>query len=306
MFGYPSKNTIKRVDNDFLNLAVKLREEIGSGSYGKVYRAQRIDIKTDQRDYAAKVILLKKAPKDFLAKFLPREINICVLLKHPNIVQTHDIINTPDKCVMLMEYASKGDLLSYCRLRGALAETHAQQLFKQIADGLDYLHQNLIIHRDLKCENILLASCNRCLIADFGFARVLKGNDVSSTFCGSAAYAAPELLTGKQYNSFSSDIWSIGCILFVMLCHRMPFRDDTVAIIIKEQKSPPKIPRDIDKGLSSNARSVLHRMISYEPRRRISMPDLLRDIWLEEGAKTNEIWSSKIKVKHPLRTANKT
>ena len=62
---------------------MKLREEIGSGSYGKVYRAQRIDIKTDQRDYAAKVILLKKAPKDFLAKFLPREINICVLVSGP-------------------------------------------------------------------------------------------------------------------------------------------------------------------------------------------------------------------------------
>ena len=103
-------------------------------------------------------------------------------MKHPNIVQTHDIINTPDKCVMLMEYASKGDLLSYCRLRGALAETHAQQLFKQIADGLDYLHQNLIIHRDLKCENILLASCNRCLIADFGFARVLKARLPDSGF----------------------------------------------------------------------------------------------------------------------------
>ena len=128
-----------------------------------------------------------------------------------------------------------GDLLGYVRLRGALLESHAQRLFSQIAAGLQYLHQLEIIHRDLKCENILMGTSSRCLITDFGFARVLNGTDVSNTFCGSAAYAAPELLRGKEYNSFSSDIWSLGCILFVMLCYRMPFRDDTVAILVKDQ-----------------------------------------------------------------------
>ena len=140
---------------------------------------------------------------------------------------------------MLMDFAVRGDLLAYCRLRGALEEFHAQHLFRQIVDGLDYLHQKKIIHRDLKCENILLGASNRCLIADFGFARELKGTDISSTFCGSAAYAAPELLRGVKYNSFSSDIWSLGCILFVMLINRMPFRDDTVATILREQVYNP-------------------------------------------------------------------
>ena len=134
-----------------------------------------------------------------------------------------------------MDFAARGDLLSYCRLRGPLEEFHAQHLFRQIVDGLDYLHKMKIIHRDLKCENILLGASNRCLIADFGFARVLREDEVSQTFCGSAAYAAPELLRGVKYSSFSSDIWSLGCILFVMLCHRMPFRDDTVAMLIKDQ-----------------------------------------------------------------------
>ena len=119
----------------------------------------------------------------------------------------------------------------------------------QIADGLNYLHEKNIIHRDLKCENILINQDNKCQIADFGFARKMEEDSISSTFCGSAAYAAPELLKGtkkqkeycikkligKMYSSFASDVWSLGVIFYVMLTHRMPFRDNSIALLLADQ-----------------------------------------------------------------------
>ena len=156
-------------------------------------------------------------------------------IKHPNVVQTYEISKEPTKIILLMDYAGKGDLLSYCRLVGAMPDKISRPIFKQMVNGLEYLHDNQIIHRDLKCENILLCHDDRVLIADLGFARLLDYTMVSSTYCGSAAYAAPELLRGKPYTGYASDIWSLGCILFVMVCHIMPFRDDNMKILAQEQ-----------------------------------------------------------------------
>merc|ERR1712173_90731 len=96
-----------------------------------------------------------------------------------------------------------------------------------------------------------------------------------------AAYAAPELLRGVKYSSFSSDIWSLGCILFVMLCHRMPFRDDTVAMLMKDQKNPPRIPEHLDQKLSENAKTILKKMIQFYAETRITMEELVNDQWLD-------------------------
>ena len=77
-----------------------------------------------------------------------------------------------------------------------------------------------LFDRDLKCENILLDGHNNIKVSDFGFARILKPDDVSRTFCGSAAYAAPEILQGIPYSGFAYDVWSIGVILYIMVCTR--------------------------------------------------------------------------------------
>ena len=88
--------------------------------------------------------------------------------------------------------------MALCRLVGAMKESQTRQIFRQMVAGMEYLHQKSIIHRDLKCENILICHDDRIIIGDFGFARVLDSTMVSKTFCGSAAYAAPELLKGRK------------------------------------------------------------------------------------------------------------
>ena len=86
-----------------------------------------------------------------------------------------------------------------------------------------------------KCENILLCSNNQIKIADFGFARFLPANEMSTTFCGSAAYAAPELLQGLPYQGPKVDIWSLGVILYIMICSSMPFRDTNIKTLLSDQ-----------------------------------------------------------------------
>ena len=88
---------------------------------------------------------------------------------------------------------------------------------------------------DLKCENVLLSSQNQIKLADFGFSRYMTATDVSKTFCGSAAYAAPELLQGIPYIGTIADVWSMGVILYIMICSSMPFRDNNIKTLLADQ-----------------------------------------------------------------------
>jgi len=270
---------------------IELIDEIGSGSYAKVYRAQYLPVPDDATEdtvsdstpseyFAAKVINLRIAPTDFTSKFLPRELEICKKVNHENVVRTYEIVKQSHKIILMMDYASRGDLLAYCRLVGAMSDRITKPIFRQIVNGTEYLHDLGIIHRDLKCENILLCSDNRVVLADLGFARVLDDQDVSKTFCGSAAYAAPELIHGKPYTGFAPDIWSIGCILFILCSHMMPYRDDNVKILAQDQKKPPHFPREVRDKLNPALKLFIEELLTYECALRPNIKEVKNASWL--------------------------
>lgn len=130
-----------------------------------------------------------------------------------------------------MEYAENGTMLDYLTtINNSLSETEACKYFQQLASAVTYCHSKNVVHRDLKLENLLLDKFYNLKLVDFGFARKVNTSaELSQTFCGSNAYASPEILKSIPYDPKMSDCWAIGVILFAMMYGELPF-DDTKGI----------------------------------------------------------------------------
>lgn len=173
---------------------------IGQGSYAVVRKAHS---KKRSKDVAIKIITKKKAPEDFLSKFLPREIRVLKKIRHANVISLIEVIETNTRIYIITNIAENGDLLEHIRTKGPLPEPQVKRMFRQLIEGIKYCHSFDIVHRDLKCENVLLDANYSIIISDFGFARdgmttVTGKKKLSHTFCGSYAYAPPEILKGKN------------------------------------------------------------------------------------------------------------
>ncbi len=185
---------------------------IGKGSYSSVRVAHS---QKYQRDVALKIIDKSKAKKDYVTKFFVRERDIVLKLRHPHIIHFFEILDCGSFTTFVSEYAEGGNLLEAIRARRRLTETQSRFLFRQLLEALNYLHERLIIHRDVKCENIFLDKYGNIKLGDFGFTRNLGPDDLSQTFCGSTAYAAPEITMGKAYRDSSGKenvCWSLKII----------------------------------------------------------------------------------------------
>lgn len=162
-----------------------------------------------------------------------------MIIKSFKVVKTSIQFHINKLLTLFSRYADNGDLLDFIKRNGVVPEQQSKMWFRQMASGLQYLHNKNIAHRDLKCENILLSRRFNVKLADFGFARFCVDTDgrrvLSQTYCGSAAYAAPEVVNGTPYNPKLSDVWSLGIILFIMLNASMPFDDSNLRKLLKDQ-----------------------------------------------------------------------
>ncbi|KAJ8949601.1 hypothetical protein NQ314_008172 [Rhamnusium bicolor] len=239
----------------FQTMGYRIGKTIGKGTYSKVC----IAISNTGQKLACKVINKKYAGEDFIERFLPRELRIITAIKHPNIVTVYKILEVNQVIYMFMDYCKNGDLLEYIRSHGPFSEEKAKFIFK-----------------DLKCENVLLMSNNQVKLGDFGFARYCKNglgeHILSDTFCGSAAYAAPEILQGVFYDPKMYDIWALGCILYVMLTASMPFDDSNIKRMVKDQLSRSIYTVTILwSENSSNMKKLLNSLLEPDMARRITI-----------------------------------
>jgi len=260
----------------------RLGNVIGEGSYSKVRTAVKFYDKNVYQRMACKVINKRRASQDFVEKFLPRELSILGKLRHPNIIRVFDIFETPDHVYVFSNLCERGDLLEYVKLHGHLEEFKARSFFRKLVSAIHYLHSQDISHRDLKCENVLITATENLVLGDFGFARSCRDPQtlkriLSHTFCGSAAYAAPEILQGVPYNPQMYDIWSLGVVLYIMVTGAMPFDDVCPRDLLAQQLS-----RSFEKRqLSSPVLSLLMRMLEPDVTRRATIAQLTQTPWCQ-------------------------
>lgn len=193
---------------------------LGSGSYATVKSAYDMNRK---HKVAIKIINKKKAADEYLTKFLPREVEVMQNFgKHYALIHFYQIIETTSWHFFIMELCESGDLLGEIKTRGYIDEDQAGQWFIHLFDGTKYMHSKGIVHRDIKCENLVLTKEKTLKITDFGFAKKIAKTKsgipvLSETYCGSYAYAPPEILKGTPYNPELADVWSMGVVLYTMV-----------------------------------------------------------------------------------------
>ncbi|XP_023378943.1 serine/threonine-protein kinase SIK1 [Pteropus vampyrus] len=132
-------------------------------------------------------------------------------------------METKDMLYIVTEFAKNGEMFDYLTSNGHLRESEARKKFWQILSAVEYCHSHHIVHRDLKTENLLLDGNMDIKLADFGFGNFYKSGEPLSTWCGSPPYAAPEVFEGKEYEGPQLDIWSLGVVLYVLVCGSLPF-----------------------------------------------------------------------------------
>ncbi|XP_041038491.1 testis-specific serine/threonine-protein kinase 4-like [Carcharodon carcharias] len=221
----------------------QLGRYLGKGAYAIVWEAY---FKTWQTNVAIKVVLKEKAEAEFLTKFLPREIQVWKSLKHPNIVNFYQSIETTNRVYVVLELAPGGEVMDMIRTKGACDEKMSGKWFEQLCQGMAYIHSKGMVHRDLKLENLLLDKNNNIKISDFGFSKQaatdlesLNHVKLSETYCGSYAYVPPEILQGLPYNPFLSDVWSMGVILYTMRTGKLPFDDSNLRRLLRQMIKGP-------------------------------------------------------------------
>ncbi|XP_039184701.1 testis-specific serine/threonine-protein kinase 3 isoform X2 [Crotalus tigris] len=241
-----------------LSHGYQMGKTIGEGTYSKVKEAFS---KKHQRKVAVKIIDKLGGPEEFIERFLPRELQIVKRLDHKNIIRVYEMLESTDgKIYLVMELAENGDVFDCVLQGGPLPESRAKALFRQLVEAIRYCHSCGVAHRDLKCENALLQGLNLKL-TDFGFAKLLPKNrkELSQTFCGSTAYAAPEVLQGVPHDSRKGDVWSMGVVLYVMLCANLPFDDTDIPKMLCHQQKGVSIPGHL--GISEECQDLLKSLL---------------------------------------------
>ncbi|KAJ3378563.1 Map microtubule affinity-regulating kinase, partial [Lobulomyces angularis] len=272
----PSVDTSLALDGQIIG-NYKIEKTIGQGTYGKVKLAYHINTCVK---YAIKIIEKAQLSNNKQIARLQREIRFLKLLHHPHIVKVFDVIEVSDTIFIAMEYEAGGELFDYIVAHKRVKEKEARSFFRMVLSAVDYCHQNSVIHRDLKPENLLLDE-NKCIkIIDFGFGNNFTFDGLLDTFCGSPFYAAPEMILGKKYEGPEVDMWSLGVILFALLCGHLPFDDDNIKELYKKIASGTYTCPDY---LLPNARHLISRLITVDPRERATLEEVLSHQWVNEG-----------------------
>uniref|UniRef100_A0A7S1THS8 Protein kinase domain-containing protein n=1 Tax=Compsopogon caeruleus TaxID=31354 RepID=A0A7S1THS8_9RHOD len=295
---------------DALNRAKSLKLEnyytvgkvIGSGAYSKV----RIGSSRESNELVAiKIIDKKNCPERDLV-FLEREVDVVKNINHQNVVKTYDVFETNDELYIVLEYMEGGMLYDIIAEEGSFTEQNAADVFREMMQGLVYLHDKGIVHRDIKPENILCQNKSWPLNVkwtDFGLANFTSsGSNTLETQVGTPHFAAPELLRNEMYGP-AVDMWSCGIVLYNMLSGELPFdhESDPGEIFRQILQNEVPFPTKLWENISPEAKHLVKNLLQKNPEHRLNAHQVLRHPWLQNDQRPRRVIRNDLSKLHSSR-----
>jgi 5'-AMP-activated protein kinase catalytic alpha subunit len=250
-----------------------LDQPIGEGTFGKVRLATHV---LTGEQVAVKVLEKDRISDVSDVERVAREIHILKIIRHPNLIQLYEIVETNRQLYIFTEYATGGELYEYIVSNKRIKEPEACRFFQQVISGVEYIHKLKVVHRDLKPENLLLDYARDIKIVDFGLSNMYKQDEKLKTACGSPCYAAPEMVAGKNYDGLKVDIWSSGVVLFALLCGYLPFEDPNTNHLYKKILNGNYT---LPKFLSEDAKTMIKGILTVDPEKRFTIEDIRKHPW---------------------------
>ncbi|XP_018614396.1 serine/threonine-protein kinase PLK2b [Scleropages formosus] len=272
----PSQAELSRIITDGVTGRRYSRGKVlGKGGFAKCY--ELVDLQNN-KVYAAKIIPHARVSKPHQREKIDREIDLHRALHHKHIVHFYHHFEDKDNIYILLEYCSRRSLAHILKARKVLTEPEVRYFLRQIVSGIRYLHQQEILHRDLKLGNFFVNESMELKVGDFGLATKLEPlGDRRKTICGTPNYLSPEVLN-KQGHGCESDVWALGCVMYTMLLGRPPFETtnlkETYKCIREARYSMPS-------SLSLPAKQLIASMLSKNPENRPTLDDILQHDFIQ-------------------------
>ena len=237
------------------------------------------------------------------------EVNALEKLEHPHIIQYHESFKSDGYLYIIIDYAEGGDLATRIRMAKSKSykfpEVQIWKWFMQICIALNHIHNNKIIHRDLKTQNIFLTKNGDIKIGDFGICRVLsKSDELASTSVGTPYYIAPEVCRGEPYN-YKADVWSLGCIIYELCSLKRPFEGESIATVLNSILN--KVPDPVPESYSDLLTSSIFSMLNKDPNTRPSISQIIATANIHSFSerkdnKARKSYQKEISIKIPTPT----
>lgn len=287
----PKGKTEKLTIDDF-----EIKDSLGKGSFGVVVLCRRI---ATNKFYALKIVDKKGLLDHYRVQDVFTERNVLTRSSHPYLMKLHYTFQSESKVYFVMDYMPGGDLdkcmnsLPNKTLDLFTAKLYAMEILLAIL----FLHENKVLYRDLKPENVLLTHDGHCVLADFGLSKDFfkEGSDVdlrADSFVGSPFYVAPDVLRKTEYTD-AVDFWSFGVLLFRMLCGRVPFTGKNMKEVFNSiLYSNVHFPSSV--ALSTEAKDLIMRLLTKQPQRRIQA-EAIKEHPFWDGISWDDVMARKVK-----------
>ncbi|KAK7105675.1 hypothetical protein V1264_017024 [Littorina saxatilis] len=259
---------------------------LGEGAYGEVKLAY--NVKTRE---AVAVKIVDTSEKGVVWDDVRKEVCIHRMISHQNIIKFYGVRREGDIQYLFLEYASGGELFDRIEPDVGMPQAEAQKYFRQLIDGVEYLHSKGIAHRDIKPENLLLDENDDLKIADFGLATIFRYQEkwrYLERLCGSAPYLAPEVINNKPYRAEPADLWSCGIVFVAMLGGELPWDAAVLACVEYVNWRECHIEYRPWNKIDNLALCLLRRLLVDKPEKRYTITDIRKNQWFNKNFSKGE------------------